>query len=176
MMEIERVVTGTLDENCYILKKDDKCLLIDPGSDSDKIKKVMGDSKLLAILVTHSHFDHVGALRDFLKHNRKLMVYKNSNLKDLEEKEIGPFKFKCYYTKGHSSDSISFYFDEDNTLFVGDFIFKNTIGRTDLPTGNETDMKNSLARLAEFNDDTKIYSGHGELTTLGEERKNNPYL
>lgn len=176
MMEIERVITGTLDENCYVLKKDDKCLLIDPGSDSDKIKTAMGDNKLIGILVTHSHFDHVGALRDFLKHNRKLMVYKKSNLSDLVEKEIGPFKFKCYYTPGHSNDSVSFYFDEVNTLFVGDFIFKNTIGRTDLPTGNETDMKNSLARLAEFSNDTKIYSGHGDLTTLEEERKNNPYL
>ena len=85
MMEIERVITGTLDENCYILKKDGKCLLIDPGSDSDKIKKSMGDNKLVGILVTHSHFDHVGALRDFLKSNRKLMVYKKSNLNDLEE-------------------------------------------------------------------------------------------
>lgn len=75
-MEIERVITGTLDENCYILKKDGKCLLIDPGSDSDKIKLAMGDNKLVGILVTHSHFDHVGALRDFLKSNRKLMVYK----------------------------------------------------------------------------------------------------
>ena len=175
-MEIERVITGTLDENCYILKKDGKCLLIDPGSDSDKIKKSMGDNKLVGILVTHSHFDHVGALRDFLKSNRKLMVYKKSNLSDLEEKEIEPFKFKCYYTPGHSNDSVSFYFDEVNTLFVGDFIFKNTIGRTDLQTGNETDMKNSLARLAELDNDTKIYSGHGDLTTLEEERKNNPYL
>ena len=103
-------------------------------------------------------------------------LYKKSNLSDLEEKEIGPFKFKCYYTPGHSNDSVSFYFDEVNTLFVGDFIFKNTIGRTDLPTGNETDMKNSLARLEEFSNDTKIYSGHGDLTTLEEERKNNPYL
>ena len=175
-MEIERVITGTLDENCYILKKDGKCLLIDPGSDSDKIKKSMGDNKLVGILETHSHFDHVGALRDFLKNNRKLMVYKKSNLSDLEEKEIEPFKFKCYYTPGHSNDSVSFYFDEVNTLFVGDFIFKNTIGRTDLPTGSETDMKNSLARLEEFDNDTKIYSGHGDLTTLEEERKNNPYL
>lgn len=175
-MEIERVITGTLDENCYILKKDGKCLLIDPGSDSDKIKKSMGDNKLVGILVTHSHFDHVGALRDFLKNNRKLMVYKKSNLSDLEEKEIEPFKFKCYYTPGHSNDSVSFYFDEVNTLFVGDFIFKNTIGRTDLPTGSEIDMKNSLARLEEFDNDTKIYSGHGDLTTLEEERKNNPYL
>ena len=175
-MEIERVITGTLDENCYILKKDGKCLLIDPGSDSDKIKKSMGDNKLVGILVTHSHFDHVGSLRDFLKSNRKLMVYKKSNLSDLEEKEIEPFKFKCYYTPGHSSDSLSFYFAEVNTLFVGDFIFKNTIGRTDLPTGSETDMKKSLAKLEEFNNDTKIYSGHGDLTTLEEERKNNPYL
>ena len=175
-MEIERVITGTLDENCYILKKDGKCLLIDPGSDSDKIKKSMEDNKLVGILVTHSHFDHVGALRDFLKNNRKLMVYKKSNLSDLEEKKIEPFKFKCYYTPGHSNDSVSFYFDEVNTLFVGDFIFKNTIGRTDLPTGSETDMKNSLARLEEFDNDTKIYSGHGDLTTLEEERKNNPYL
>ena len=175
-MEIVRVVTGTLDENCYVLKIDDKCLLIDPGADADKIKEAMGSTKLLGILVTHSHFDHVGALREFLKKNKKLMVYKKSNLQDLVEKEIGPFKFKCYYTQGHSSDSVSFYFKEENSLFVGDFIFKETIGRTDLPTGNSIDMQKSLTKLVEFNDDTKIYSGHGEETTLELERKNNPYL
>ena len=58
-MEIERVITGTLDENCYILKKDGKCLLIDPGSDSDNIKKSMVYNKLVVILVSDSHFDHV---------------------------------------------------------------------------------------------------------------------
>ncbi len=175
-MEIVRVVIGTLDENCYVLKIDDKCLLIDPGADADKIKEAMGEAKLLGILVTHAHFDHVGALREFLKNNRKLMVYKKSNLQDLVEKEIGPFKFKCYYTPGHSSDSVSFYFKEENTLFVGDFIFKGTIGRTDLPTGSSADMQKSLEKLKGFDNTTKIYSGHGELTTLEEERKNNPYL
>ncbi len=65
-MEIETVVTGALDENCYILKKNNTCLVIDPGSDYPEIKEKIGDNKILGVLITHAHFDHVGALRNFL--------------------------------------------------------------------------------------------------------------
>ena len=65
-MEVEKIVTGSLDENCYVIKKNDTCLVVDPGDDYDKIKEKIGSAKTLAVLVTHSHFDHVGALRNFL--------------------------------------------------------------------------------------------------------------
>ena len=92
-MDIKTVVTGYLDENCYLLIKNGTCLVIDPGDDYNDIKKEIGDNKVLGVLITHSHFDHIGALRNFLV-KRSIKIFKKSNL---EEKEytIGDFKFKC---------------------------------------------------------------------------------
>lgn len=173
-MEIKHVVTGALDENCYVLIKNDTCLIVDPGDDYQKIKEVIGDNKILAVLITHSHFDHIGALRNFLT-KRSIKIFKRSNL---EEKEytIGDFTFKCIHTPGHSKDSVTFYFEEDACMFIGDFIFKESIGRTDLPGGNNQEMQESINKILTYNDDIKLYPGHNDFTTLGDERKNNPYL
>lgn len=173
-MEIKKVITGSLDENCYILIKNNECLIVDPGSDFPKIKEQINDNKVLGVLITHSHFDHIGALRNFLT-KRSIKIFKRSNL---EEKEytIGSFKFKCLYTPGHSKDSVSFYFEEEKILFIGDFIFKDSIGRTDLPGGDAKDMANSIEKILKYDDDIKLYPGHYEETTLGTERKNNIYL
>jgi len=174
-MNVELVVTGALDENCYILKKDNTCLVVDPGSDFPKIKEKIGDSKVLGILITHSHFDHVGALRNFLT-KRNIKIFKKSNVIDNTEYELGNFKFKALLTPGHAQDEVTFYFEEENKMFVGDFIFKETIGRCDLPGGSETEMKNSIEKIKKYNRDIVLYPGHGELTTLGYELDNNPNL
>ncbi len=173
-MNIKKVITGYLDENCYILIKNNECLVVDPGDDFTKIKEAIGDAKILGVLITHSHFDHIGALRNFLT-KRSIKIFKKSNL---EEKDytIGSFKFECIYTPGHSKDSVSFYFAEDKALFDGDFIFKESIGRTDLPGGSDTDMQQSITKILTYPDDTKIYPGHNEETTLKEEKENNSYL
>lgn len=173
-MEIIKVVTGALDENCYILKQNNTCLVIDPGDDYPKIKDQIGDCKVLAVLLTHSHFDHIGALRNFLT-KRNTKIFKKSSL---EEKtyEIGDFKFDCIYTPGHSADSVTFYFKDSNSMFVGDFIFKDSIGRCDLPTGDTHVMNDSLRKIKNYSKDIVIYPGHGENTTLGYETLNNPYF
>ena len=173
-MKIEEVVTGLLDENCYVLKKGDTCLVVDPGDDYPKIKEVVGDCKVLGVLLTHSHFDHIGALRNFLT-KRNVKIFKKSSTSE-KSYEVGDFSFQVIYTPGHSSDSISFYFPDDNVMFVGDFIFKEGVGRCDLPTGSEDEMKESLNKLKEFNSDIKLYSGHGENTTLDYEKSHNPWL
>lgn len=173
-MDIKTVVTGYLDENCYLLIKNGTCLVIDPGDDYNDIKKEIGDNKVLGVLITHSHFDHIGALRNFLV-KRSIKIFKKSNL---EEKEytIGDFRFKCIYTPGHSKDSVTFYFEEDNVMFCGDFIFNESIGRCDLPGGSEAEMKESIKKILEYPDDIKLYPGHNSNTTLGYERENNPFL
>ena len=145
-MKIEEVVTGLLDENCYVLKKGDTCLVVDPGDDYPKIKELVGDSKVLGVLLTHSHFDHIGALRNFLT-KRNVKIFKKSSTSE-KSYEVGDFSFQVIYTPGHSSDSISFYFPDDNVMFVGDFIFKEGVGRCDLPTGSEAEMKESLNNIS----------------------------
>lgn len=173
-MEIKKVVTGYLDENCYVLINNKECLVIDPGDDFPKIKEQIGEAKILGVLITHSHFDHIGALRNFLT-KRSIKIFKKSNL---EEKEyvIGSFKFKCLYTPGHSKDSVTFYFEDENVMFDGDFIFKESIGRTDLPGGSDADMKESINKILTYSEDIKLYPGHNEETTLKYEKENNPYL
>ena len=173
-MEIIKVVTGALDENCYVLVKGDTCLVIDPGDDFHKIKEVINGRKVLGVLITHSHFDHIGALRNFLT-KRSIKIFKRSNL---EEKDytIGDFKFSCIHTPGHSRDSVTFYFPEDEVMFVGDFIFKESIGRVDLPGGNNNEMNMSIAKILMYDDEIILYPGHNEDTTLGYEKENNPYL
>lgn len=173
-MEIQTVVTGMLDENCYILKKGDTCLVVDPGDDYLKIKEMIGDAKVLGVLLTHSHFDHIGALRHFLT-KRSVKIFKKSSV--IEQKyQIGDFSFQIIFTPGHSKDSISFYFPEEQCMFVGDFIFKEAVGRWDLPGGSEDELKDSICKIKEYSQDITLYPGHHDITTLGYEMKNNPYF
>ena len=173
-MEIIKVITGTLDENCYVLKENNTCLVVDPGDDYPKIKEVIGDNKVLGVLITHSHFDHIGALRNFLT-KRSVKIFKRSNLEE-KEYEIGDFKFKTILTPGHSKDSVTFYFEDDKVMFVGDFIFNESIGRCDLPGGNSKEMEESIKKIKTYPTDVKLYPGHYEETTLGYEIENNSYL
>ena len=173
-MEIKKIVTGYLDENCYVLIKNGNCLVVDPGDDFHKIKDAIGENKVLGVLITHSHADHIGALRNFLT-KRSIKIFKRSNLEE-KEYEIGDFKFECIHTPGHSKDSVTFYFKDEQVMFIGDFIFKDSVGRTDLPGGSAEELKESIKKILEYPDEIKLYPGHYEETTLKDERKNNQYL
>ncbi len=175
-MKIEIVETGNLKENCYIIKDEinKECLIVDPGDDFSKIKDIILDYKVLNVLITHNHFDHTGALEDILN-EYKVEVLNKDNLNEIEYK-INNFTFKVIFTPGHTSDSICFYFEKDKVLFTGDFLFRDTIGRTDLPTGSNQDMKNSLNLIKTYPKDISIYPGHGSMSTLEIEFKNNIYL
>lgn len=170
-MKLQTVIVGQLEENCYIITKDNNALVIDPGDEIDKIKEVIGDSNVVGVLITHNHFDHVGALSNF----NKEIIYNFSNLEE-KEYDIDGFKFKVIYTPGHSSDSVSYYFEEINSLFCGDFIFYESIGRCDLPTGDFNTMKESINKIKKYPQDMKIYPGHGESTTIEHEINNNIYF
>lgn len=170
-MNIETVKVGYLETNCYILKKDNKVLVVDPGDEIDKIYKVIGDSKVVGVLITHNHFDHIGAVSNI----NKDIIYDYRNLKE-KEYNIENFKFKVIYTPGHSKDSISYYFEDIKSLFCGDFIFYEDIGRCDLPTGNFNVMKESINKIKKYPKDITIYPGHGETTTLEHEINSNIYF
>ena len=175
-MNIKIVVTGFLEENCYI-KKDDKnkeCLVIDPGDDYLNIKKEIKDYKVLKVLLTHNHFDHVGALDEIIN-EYKVDVLKKDNLEE-KEYNYNTFTFKVIFTPGHTKDSVSYYFENEKTMFTGDFLFQGTIGRTDLPTGNIKEMIESLNKIRTYSNAIKIYPGHGNMSTLELEFQNNPYF
>lgn len=171
-MNIKRVLVGNLETNCYILEKDNECIIIDPGAEPTKIEQQINEN-LIGIIITHSHYDHVGAL-NYFKEKYKIPVYDYSNLKE-GVNQVGCFCFNMIKTPGHTSDSISIYFKNDNVMFVGDFIFYHSIGRTDFVTGDYTEMKKSIEKIKKY-DNINIYPGHGNNTTLREEKENNIYF
>ncbi len=166
-MDIRIIKVGALEENCYIVGND-KVLLIDPGDEVDKIIKYLEDNKLSleGILITHHHFDHVGALNDLLE-------YKNAKVYEMDEGiyNILDFNIEVINTPGHTNDSKTYYFKDYNIMFTGDFIFKDSIGRCDLG-GNIFDMKQSLNKIKKYPKDILVYPGHGGSTILGIEFNN----
>lgn len=171
-MIIKCVKTGYLEENCYVISKNDKCLIIDPGADFYKIKNLVGEKEVLAVLVTHYHADHIGALKDCIKKYNVDVIDYNSIL----TQKIGPFSFEIIRTMGHKDDAVTYYFKDDAVMFVGDFIFKGSIGRCDLPGGNIFEMKNSLKNIKKYDGNIILYPGHGSTTLLKDEVLNNPYM
>ena len=174
MIEIRRIEVGDLACNCYVILKNDKALVIDPGDDYDLIKNELLGKEVLGILITHHHFDHVEALNALLN-EYKVDVFDKDNLKE-GKFDIDEFHFEVIYTPGHTSDSVTYYFKDDKVMFTGDFVFKNSIGRCDLPTGDFRVMLNSIEKIKKYDDDIVIYPGHGEKSTLGYEKTNNEYF
>lgn len=173
-MQVRIIKVGNLQTNCYIIIKNGYCMIVDPGDQFYSIQEQIGDNKLVGVLITHRHPDHIGALAKFVQ-EYGIPVYDRSNLEE-KKYEINEFKFEVIYTPGHTNDSICFYFYEYNFMFVGDFIFKGTIGRTDLPTGSNTDMYNSINKIINYSDRIKVYPGHGDETNLGVEKDTNPFF
>ena len=163
-MNIKVVKVGMFETNCYILENDEECLIIDPGDDVDKIINSIS-KKVVGVLLTHRHFDHVGALNDIVK-KYNMSVYDKNNLKE-GNVNIGKFNFKVMHNPGHTLDSISFIFDD--IMFCGDFVFEGCIGRWDLG-GDFSLMQSSIKFLLKSNINYKIYPGHGNTTTLEKER------
>lgn len=173
-MRIEIVKVGDLECNCYLLEKDGKILIIDPGADVDKIINKINDREVVGVIITHYHFDHIGALDDIVdKYDTN--VYDINNMNESIFK-IDDFIFDVIYTPGHRDDCISIYFSDDKMMFVGDFIFRDCIGRVDLPGGNINKMIDSINKIKKYDRDISIYSGHGDSTTLGYEIDNNIYF
>ena len=158
-MKIEKLEVGYLNTNCYLITKDDECLIVDPGGEFSKIKKAIGDKKVKGVLVTHFHQDHIEALEETISYY------------DVEINKVNSskFEFEIIETPGHTNDSKTFYFKKINTMFTGDFMFKSSIGRTDLG-GSDKDMKYSLDLMKKFPDETIIYPGHGPKTMLKDEK------
>ena len=172
-MNMKIIKTGELEENCYIITSD-KTIIIDPGSDADKIIDVIlkDNLNLDSILITHHHFDHIGALKDILKY-KNVKVYEYL---DEGNYNISGFNIEVIKTDGHTSDSLTYYFKDYNMMIVGDFIFKGSVGRWDLDTGSYDALMKSIDKIKTYDKDIVIYPGHGDATTLGEEINSNMFF
>jgi glyoxylase-like metal-dependent hydrolase (beta-lactamase superfamily II) len=166
-MKIECIPVGLYQANCYVLTRDHRTIIIDPGSEFTKIKQSIRH-QIIGILITHYHFDHIGALDNF---DKDLIIPNKEG-----QYKIGPFKFEIILTKGHTKDSYTYYFPDEKCMFTGDFLFKNSIGRTDFEGGNLEEMKNSIIKIKTYPNDIKVYPGHGPATTLDAEKKYNPFF
>lgn len=173
-MNIEIIKVGKLECNCYLLEINNKVLIIDPGDDVDKIISKINNRKVIGIVITHHHFDHVGSL-DELVNRYNVSFYDRYNLSE-GENVISEFIFDVIYTPGHKEDAITIYFKKDKIMFTGDFIFKDSVGRCDLPGGNVDEMIESIKRIVKYDRDILLYPGHGDETNLGYEMDNNYYI
>jgi len=172
-MTIHKIVVGALETNCYILHRSPtstQCVIMDPGDEADKILDFIEKNNLkpTKILLTHDHFDHVGAL-DEIKDYFHVSTYRSLT-------SIGWLGLKMIKTPGHTPDSVCFVDEKEGVIFSGDTLFRQGIGRTDLEGGDYNQIQESLKKLMQYPDHFKVYPGHGPETTIGEERKANPFL
>jgi hydroxyacylglutathione hydrolase len=196
---------GPLRENCYLVRRDgsDRALLIDPGDEPQKLQAAMDELGVEpeAILLTHTHFDHIGAVAPLARATGAPVYCPREELPVLADPSaffgamFGPvegweaehtldggqrlqlagFDVDVVATPGHSPGHVTFVLD--GALFSGDVLFQGSIGRTDLPGADHETLMESIAGLLErFDDDTKVHPGHMGLTTLGRERATNPFL
>ncbi|MDZ5471011.1 MBL fold metallo-hydrolase (plasmid) [Bacillus sp. 31A1R] len=207
-MNWEQIPLGPLQTNCYLLvDSNQSCLIVDPGEEGKKLIAHIQKRKLKpqAIVLTHAHFDHIGAIDDVRDHYQipvyvhekeaKWLIDPTLNgsqffmmgpikmrpaehfLKGEGQVTVGNFSFEVYETPGHSPGSVSLYFKEAGLVVAGDALFQGSIGRTDLPGGNHEQLIKSIHdKLLVLPEETQVLSGHGGITTIGEEMDTNPFL
>ena len=192
-MEMDILQLGLLGTNCYMLWEDGVCVLIDPGAGAEQLLRRLGDLgvSLAAIVLTHGHYDHVGAVqalreatgcRVFLPEADTALppsitdgpIAYTDLYRDGDTLRFGPIELDVILTPGHTPGSSCL--KTGNRLFTGDTLFRGSCGRTDLPGGDWRQMYASLKRLGELEGDLYIYPGHGDASTLDLERRTNPYL
>ena len=195
MVNVRTLPLGAYQTNCYIAwgEDSDDCIVIDPGYNPETVlfaAKQLG-KEIAGILLTHGHFDHVGAVRGIAEKTGCPVYIHPGDLSQPEEMTAGPLSYTHTYgegdtvrlagltlrvlsTPGHTPGSVCLL--TENTLFSGDTLFQDSIGRTDFPGGNFAQMRASLNRLAAMEDDLRVLPGHGPATTLHEEKLYNPYL
>ncbi|MCS7118380.1 MAG: MBL fold metallo-hydrolase [Thaumarchaeota archaeon] len=200
-LRVETLVVGPLSTNCYIVSNRDDALIVDPGWDVERILSAIGDLRVTLIVATHGHFDHVGAVEElrerlgveFVMHRRDEELLDvaaehavrfglrfrrprpDRYIEEGEEIELGDCSIRAIHTPGHSPGSVCLLFGF--TLFSGDTLFMGSVGRTDLTGGNFDQLDSSIRRkLYVLDDATIVYPGHGPTTTIGFEKRFNPFV
>ena len=201
-MLVKRLILGEVQTNSYLLETEDIKIVVDPAECTNEMVEFLKKSqKEKLILLTHAHFDHIKGAKELRELtdtkiavsllDAKATSNQNLNLssyfgiectpftadillKDNQTLNFGKTEIKVMHTPGHTVGSACFLIGD--ILFSGDTLFNYSIGRTDFPGGSFEEIKKSLKRLMTLDDNIKVFSGHGETTTIAEERKRNPYL
>ena len=188
-MKIKRLIGGNLESNGYVIyqKENGPCYIIDPGYNPDKFLKVIRENrlKLLGILLTHHHYDHVGGVEKIrgltdcpvYLHRGDLDMYKGEVDVVLEDGDVlmlGDEEIKVLHTPGHTEGGVCFYAEKSKLTFTGDTIFNVDLGRTDLKGGSDFKMEQSCRDVIDqWSNEITIYPGHGDSSTMKFVRKIN---
>jgi hydroxyacylglutathione hydrolase len=205
-VEVTTIVTGPFVENAYVAHDPQTldAVIVDPGDDPGRILRTVEQlgAKPRAVLLTHAHIDHASAAGRILeKHPVPLLCHRDEQywldrlegqarmfgvhatavpaptryVEDGDELVFGSLKFKVLHTPGHTAGGVCYFIER--VLFAGDTLFEGSIGRTDLPGGSYDAIIESIERkILPLGDDVTVYSGHGPETTVGRERRSNPFL
>jgi hydroxyacylglutathione hydrolase len=207
-MDVRMLTVGPVQENCFVLRRDgaEQALIVDPGEEASRILAAVEELgvKVDAILVTHCHFDHIGAVAPVAEATgapvwvseierpvlADIMSYvpfpgfgpyesyeADHTLKGGERLELAGFEIDVIFTPGHSPGHLTFSIPDERAIFSGDVLFQGSVGRVDLPGGDWGTLLGSIAGLVEsLPEDTAVYPGHMGITSLGAERRTNPLL
>jgi hydroxyacylglutathione hydrolase len=207
-MDVRMFTVGPVMENCFILRRDgsDKALIVDPGEEAPKLLNAIDELglELEGILLTHTHFDHVGAVAPVAKATGAevwVPEIEKPVLADImsfvpwpgfgpyesydaehtvaggERLELAGFEIDVIFTPGHSPGHVTYSIADEQVVFSGDVLFQGSVGRTDLPGGDWPTLLDSIRGLVDsLPGETTVYPGHMGVTTLGAERASNPFL
>ena len=207
-MDARCFTVGPVAENCWILRRDgaDRALVVDPGDEAPRLEQAIDALGVTveAILITHTHFDHVGAVAPLARATgapvycpeletfvlADIMSYvpwpgfgpyesyeADHTVKGGERLSLAGFDIDVYFTPGHSPGHVSYSIADEQALFSGDVLFQGSIGRTDLPGGDTQTLLASIDELLRtLPEETRVHPGHMGMTTLGRERQSNPFI
>lgn len=202
-MEIKALPLGEIGANCYMISTEKAAVVIDTGFESEEVSRFLIENahKERLILLTHAHFDHIAAADSLRKitntkigigeFDNKALADTKLNLSDLFNANVPPFTadllftdnqtfsvgdidFKVLHTPGHTLGGVCYLMGD--ILFSGDTLFKGSIGRTDFYGGDFKSLEKSVKRLYTLDGTTTVFSGHGEATTIEEEKNFNPFI
>jgi hydroxyacylglutathione hydrolase len=208
MIDVRMFTVGLVQENCFLVRPEgsDRAVIVDPGDEAPRLLEAIEDAgvTLDAILLTHTHFDHVGAVAPIARATgvpvycprievpvlQDVMAYvpwpgfgpfeswdPEETVQGGETLELAGLTLDVIHTPGHSPGHVTYAVRGEQALLSGDVLFQGSVGRTDLPGGDGPTLLRSIATLLErFDDETRVYPGHMGATTLGAERATNPFL
>jgi len=209
VIDVRMFSVGPVQENCFIVREKgaDRGLIVDPGDEPERIAgaiESLGIKTIDAILVTHTHFDHIGAVAPLARATNapvycpalethvlaNIMEYvpwpgfgpfesynADKTVKGGETLELAGLTFEVLFTPGHSPGHVTYAVKDEQALFSGDVLFQGSVGRVDLPGGDWDTLLGSIESLMNtFSPETVVYPGHMGVTTLGRERATNPFL